>query len=108
MSEILKVIERIRDSFDGSIEVYTQGSCVKFAMILKEIFPQGNILYNSDHAIFILEGRIYFKIVFGSFGVPDNISIIKCGPPQTQTPPLEVLFKTQFKHQPQMVHPSVA
>ena len=57
MSEILKVIERIRDSFDGSVEVYTQGSCVKFAMILKEIFPQGNILYNSDHAIFILEGR---------------------------------------------------
>ena len=54
MSEILKIIERIRDSFDGSIEVYTQGSCVKFAMILKEIFPQGNILYNSDHAIFIL------------------------------------------------------
>lgn len=59
MSEILKIIERIRDSFDGSIEVYTQGSCVKFAMILKEIFPQGNILYNSDHAIFILEGRCY-------------------------------------------------
>lgn len=59
MSEILKVIERIRNSFDGSIEVYTQGSCVKFAMILKEIFPQGNILYNSDHAIFILEGRCY-------------------------------------------------
>ena len=59
MNEILKVIERIRDSFDGSVEVYTQGSCIKFAMILKEIFPQGNILYNSDHAIFLLEGRCY-------------------------------------------------
>lgn len=59
MNEILKVIERIRDSFDGSVEVYTQGSCIKFAMILKEIFPQGNILYDSDHAVFLLDGRCY-------------------------------------------------
>lgn len=59
MNNILKIIERIRNSFDGSVEVYTQGSCIKFAMILKEIFPHGSILYNSDHAIFLLDERCY-------------------------------------------------
>jgi hypothetical protein len=49
---ILKVIDRIRDSFEGAAEVYTNGSCVKLAMILLEIFPQGKILYDGNHAIF--------------------------------------------------------
>lgn len=58
-TQILKVIERIRDSFEGSVEVYTKGSCVKFAMILKEIFPQGIILWDMNHAIFELDGKCY-------------------------------------------------
>ena len=51
-TKILKIIERIRESFDDAEYVYTNGSCVKFAMILKEIFPEGTILYDSNHAIF--------------------------------------------------------
>lgn len=58
-THVLKVIERIRDSFDDSVEVYTKGSCVKFAMILKEIFPQGVILYDMNHAIFELDNNYY-------------------------------------------------
>lgn len=58
-THILKIILRIRESFSNSVEVYTGGSCVKFAMILKEIFPQGNILYDLDHAIFELDNRYY-------------------------------------------------
>lgn len=56
---ILTVIKRIRESFDGATDVYTCGSCIRFAIILKEIFPNGSILYNSDHAIFLLGNRCY-------------------------------------------------
>ena len=54
--KVLAVIKRIRESFDDSVKVYTEGSCVKFAMILKEIFPSGEIYYNSHHAIFFKGG----------------------------------------------------
>lgn len=50
--QILKVIERIRDCFPNASEICTRGSCVKFAMFLKQNYPQGTILYDLDHAIF--------------------------------------------------------
>ena len=56
---ILNIIRRIRESFSSSVEVYTRGSCVKFSMILQEIFPQGEIYYNEDHSIFELNGSFY-------------------------------------------------
>lgn len=58
-TEILKTIELIRDSFNGSEEVYTRGSCVKLCMILKHLYPGGNILYDSNHAIFEYDGKFY-------------------------------------------------
>lgn len=58
-THILKVIELIRDSFDGSVEVYTQGSCTKFAMILKYLFPDGEILSDHNHTIFEYDGKCY-------------------------------------------------
>lgn len=51
-TEILKTIELIRTSFTGAEIVFNQGSCVKLAMILKHIYPEGKILYDLDHAIF--------------------------------------------------------
>lgn len=60
-NQLLKIISRIRESFSDSVEVYTNGSCVKFCMILKEIYPEGNILYNSHHAIFELD-QMYYDI----------------------------------------------
>jgi len=51
-SHILQTIKLIRNSFEGAEIVYTQGSCVKLAMILKHIYPDGKILYDLDHAIF--------------------------------------------------------
>ena len=59
MYDILQIIRVIRDSFDGSVDVYTKGSCIKFAMILKCIFPLGSIMYNQDHAVFLLDGVAY-------------------------------------------------
>ena len=56
---VLGVISRIRDSFVGASYVYANGSCIKFAMILQEIFPEGSIFYDSNHAIFELEGEYY-------------------------------------------------
>lgn len=53
------LISQIRDSFNGSVEVYTKGSCIRFCMILKTVYPRGIILYNSDHAIFELNNRYY-------------------------------------------------
>lgn len=57
--DILKTIELIRDSFIGADKVYTCGSCVRFAMILKHICPKGEILYDLNHAIFCYEGECY-------------------------------------------------
>lgn len=58
-TEILKTIELIRDSFNGSVEVYALGSCIKLCMILKHLYPKGKILYNCDHAIFEYDGNCY-------------------------------------------------
>jgi len=60
-THVLQTIELVRNSFDGSEVVYTQGSCVKFSMILKHIYPTGKILYDLSHAIFEYEGN-YFDI----------------------------------------------
>jgi hypothetical protein len=57
--QILKIIQLIRESFDGAVDVYSQGSCVKFAMILKEIYPQGVILWDCNHAIFEYDGMCF-------------------------------------------------
>jgi len=58
-SHILQTIALIRDSFDGAETVYTQGSCVKLAMILKHIYPEGKILYDLSHAIFEYNGNVF-------------------------------------------------
>ena len=57
--KVEKLIRRIRESDDSLVEVYTRGGCVKFAMILLEIFPTGDILYDQSHALFELDGRCY-------------------------------------------------
>ena len=59
---IEKVIQRHRESFPDAVKVYTKGSCYKFAMILKEIYPYGRILSNEEHAIFELEPGYCFDI----------------------------------------------
>ena len=60
-THILQTIELVRNSFNGSEIVYTNGSCIKFAMILKHIYPDGKILYDLNHAIFEYDKK-YFDI----------------------------------------------
>ena len=57
--DILRFIQTIRESFIGSEIVYTQGSCYKFYLILKEAFPQAKAYYNSDHVITEIDGKFY-------------------------------------------------
>lgn len=57
--DILKFIETIRNSFVGSETVYTRGSCYKFYLILKELFPDAEAYYNSDHVITEIDGKYY-------------------------------------------------
>lgn len=59
MNHPLTIIRTIRESFTGSVEVYTQGSCYKFYLILKSIFPQSEAYYDNDHVITEIDGLFY-------------------------------------------------
>lgn len=52
-------IAKIRDSFIGSQQVYTEGSCYHFYLILKEVFPEAEPYYDMDHVITKIDGRFY-------------------------------------------------
>jgi len=58
-THVLETIDLIRTSFNGSEIVYTQGSCVKFSMILKHIYPSGKILYDLSHSIFEYDNKCF-------------------------------------------------
>lgn len=57
--KIESFIARIRDSFIGSQQVYTEGSCYHFYLILKEVFPQAKAFYDLDHIITEIDGSYY-------------------------------------------------
>jgi short subunit dehydrogenase-like uncharacterized protein len=87
LHEVLNLIEIIRDSFPNSIEVYTKGSCVQFALILNTVYPKGEIYYNVDHAVFELDNH-YFDITgeitidkyykkLSEYGIPHINQILK-------------------------------
>ena len=59
-------IARIRDSFIGSQQVYTEGSCYHFYLILKEVFPQAECWYDQDHVLTKIDGK-YYDIVGESY-----------------------------------------
>jgi hypothetical protein len=59
--EILRFIELIKECFPNAEQICTQGSCIRFALLLQHQYPKGKILYNIDHAIFEYEGQ-YFDI----------------------------------------------
>lgn len=78
-THLLHTIELIRDSFDDSVKVYTQGSCVKFAMILKQIYPEGVILWEPDHTIFKYENNYFDINGVGAVLTPLHQPIEDCG-----------------------------
>jgi len=52
-------IATIRDSFIGSQQVYTEGSCYHFYLILKQVFPDAKPHYDADHIITEIDGKFY-------------------------------------------------
>ena len=57
--EIEKFIQTIRDSFIGSQQVYTEGSCYLFYLILKQVFPEAIAYYDADHVITKIGDKFY-------------------------------------------------
>lgn len=57
--EIEKFIQTIRDSFIGSQQVYTEGSCYHFYLILKQVFPEAKAYYDADHIITKIGDKFY-------------------------------------------------
>lgn len=54
-----RFISIIRDSFIGSQEVYTQGSCYHFYLILKEVFPTAIAYYDRNHIVSKIDDKFY-------------------------------------------------
>ena len=57
--EIEKFISVIRDSFIGSQQVYTEGSCYHFYLILKQVFPEAECWFDIDHVITKIDDKFY-------------------------------------------------
>lgn len=56
---ILELIKAIRESFDESVAVYTQGSCYRFYEILKRVYPDAVAYYDMDHIITKIGDKFY-------------------------------------------------
>jgi len=56
---IKETIKAIRESFEGSVEIYTNGSCYGFYKILKSIYPHATAYYDSDHVITKIYDKYY-------------------------------------------------
>lgn len=61
-ARIIQFIQTIRDSFIGSVTVFTQGSCFQFHQILSEIFDNYEVQPYQDkhlHVVSRIEGKYY-------------------------------------------------
>lgn len=59
MSNVETFISRVRDSFIGSQQVYTEGRCYHFYLILKEVFPEAECWYDEDHVLTKIDDKFY-------------------------------------------------
>lgn len=57
--EIEKLIKAIRESFSGSVAVYTYGGCYQFHVILKTVFPDAEGFYDGNHCWTKINGKYY-------------------------------------------------
>ena len=56
---IMRCIEHLRSEVENAPHIFTNGKCFEFCDIMKYVFPEGEIWYDSDHAIFKLGDRFY-------------------------------------------------
>lgn len=72
MKDIERFISKVRDSFVGSQQVYSEGSCYHFYLIMKEVFEDAESWYDGDHIITKLNGKFYD--ISGEIGEPNSAS----------------------------------
>lgn len=41
------------------VPIFTNGSCLNFHLILRQVWPEGEFLFNIDHIITRIDGRCY-------------------------------------------------
>lgn len=66
------IIKAIRESFGGSISVYTMGNCYQFYEILKTIFPDAEA-YEASHVWTKINGKFYD--IKGELENPENLDL---------------------------------
>jgi hypothetical protein len=59
MSKVESFIEKVRSSFIGSQQVYTEGSCYHFYLILKEVFPDAECWADEGHIVTKIDNKFY-------------------------------------------------
>lgn len=57
--KVINFIKTIRDSHPHMEYVYTNGSCINFFCILKQVFPNAKPWFNIDHIITEIDGKFY-------------------------------------------------
>ena len=77
-NKVERFIATIRDSFIGSQQVYTEGSCYHFYLILKEVFPKAECLFDEDHVITKIGNKCYD--ITGEVRHDSNLSKYDCLP----------------------------
>jgi len=88
MSKIEQFISTIRDSFIGSQQVYTEGSCYHFYLILKEVFPDAKPYYDENHIITEINGKFYD--ITGEVRKDVNLSIYARNPSYSLKAPFNI------------------
>lgn len=73
--DVESFISKIRDSFIGSQQVYTEGSCYHFYLILKEVFSDAVAYWDGGHIISKI-GDKYYDIT-GEVAKPNDSSEFK-------------------------------
>ena len=58
-TNIESFIAKVRDSFIGSQQVYTEGCCYHFYLILKEVFPNAEPWFDNDHIVTKIGDKFY-------------------------------------------------
>ena len=69
--KILEFIDLVRTSFVGSDLVYTRGSCYRFYLILKNVFPESETYYDLKGHVVTKIGDFFYDIngEYNSFGL---------------------------------------
>ena len=56
---ILNFIAAVRDSYPSAKDVYLNGGCYNFFVILRNVFPESKAYYNGNHIATMINNKLY-------------------------------------------------